>query len=128
MDKHAGHGDLVKSFVEDQKVIFDDSSQAVYAFLDDDCRVCNEKFAKMLGYESPEEWLNVDVQGSFPEAFVDEGSRNDLVSAYQNAMGKKVGSSIKVVWKKKSGGTIDSTVIVIPVSFQGHLFAFHFIS
>jgi hypothetical protein len=39
-----------------------------------------------------------------------------------------VGESIKVTWRKKAGGTVDSTVVLVPVSHAGHLFALHFVS
>jgi len=42
------------------------------------------KFALLLGYESSEEWS--DVEESFTQAFVSDTSQKTLVSAYQNAM------------------------------------------
>jgi PAS domain-containing protein len=128
MEKHEHHAELVNGFFKEQQQIFDSSSQAIYAFLDDDCRVSNQKFATLLGYSSPDEWFKVDVQGSFPNAFVDSKSQQALVTAYQNAMENMAGSTIKVTWKKKSGKTVDATVILVPVVYQGHTFALHFIS
>jgi len=128
MDKHGGHGELVSGFLREQQQVFDSSSQAMYAFLDDDCRVCNQKFATLLGYADPEEWFKVDVHGAFPAAFVDNRSQHALVSAYQDAMEKMAGSAISVTWKKKSGGTVDTNVILVPVVYKNHLFALHFIS
>lgn len=128
MNEHEHHAELLKGFFKEQKQIFDSSDQAIYVFLDDDCRLSNQKFATLLGYSSPDEWFKVDVQGSFPDAFVDNKSHQALVTAYQNAMEKMVGSTIKVTWKKKSGGTADTTVILVPVIYQGHTFALHFVS
>src|SRR3989338_8042917 len=128
MDTHEHHAELVKGFFEEQKQIFDSSDQAIYAFLDDDCRVCNNKFATLLGYASPDEWFKVDVKGSFPGAFVDSKSQETLVTAYQNAMEKMVGSTFKVTWKKESGETVDTTVTLVPIAYKGHIFAFHFVS
>ena len=128
MDQHEHHAELVSGFFKEQQHIFDSSSQAMYAFLDDDCRVCNQKFATLLGYSSPDEWFKVNVQGAFPAAFVDNRSQQTVVAAYQNAMEKMEGAAIKVAWKKKSGGTIDTTVILVPVAYKGHVFALHFIS
>src|SRR3989338_3154964 len=101
MNKHEHHAELVSGFLKQQKQIFDSSSQAIYAFLDDDCRVCNQKFASLLGYSSPDEWFKVNVNGAFPAAFVDNRSQLILVNAYQNAMEKMMGSTVKIVWKKK---------------------------
>ncbi len=128
MDNHGDHAELIKSFFEEQKQIFDSSEQSVYAFLDDESRVCNEKFATLLGYSSADEWMKVEVNQGFPSAFVDEKSQATLVSTYQNAMEKMVGSTVKVTWKKKSGETVDTTVTLVPVVYQGHIFALHFIS
>lgn len=128
MDQHEHHSELVEGFFKEQKEIFEASDQGMYAFLDDDCRVCNNKFAQMLGYNSPEEWFKVDVKGEFPRVFVEDKSQQALVEAYQKAMDQSVGSTVKVTWKKKSGGTVDTTAILVPVAYQGHTFALHFIS
>ncbi|MBI5127318.1 PAS domain-containing protein [Candidatus Roizmanbacteria bacterium] len=128
MHNHNDHSDLVKGFVESQKEVFDSSDQAMYVFLDDDSRACNEKFAQLLGYSSADEWMKVDVKGAFPSVFVDGKSQETLVSSYQKVMEKKTASSFKVTWKKKTGGTVDTTVILIPVVYQDHLFALHFVS
>jgi hypothetical protein len=115
-------------FLKEQKEIFDSSEDGIYVFLDDDCRACNDKFATLLGYESSDEWFKVNVEGSFPDAFVDRKSQHTLVTAYQDAMEKMTGSTIKVAWKKKSGGTVDTTVILVPIVYKGHTLALHFVS
>lgn len=125
---HDDHADLISNFYKEQKEIFESSHQGMYAFLDDDSRVCNAKFAKMLGYTSPKEWSDVDVDGSFPDAFIAEKSQEALVEAYQNAMENGVSSSLQVSWKKKSGGSVNTTVMLVPIMYKGHLLALHFIS
>ena len=128
MGQHKHHAELVNEFFAEQKKIFDSSDQGIYVYLDDDGRVCNDKFATLLGYSSPDEWLKVDVQGSFPSAFVADQSQQVLVSAYQNALEKMVGSVNKITWKKKSGETVDTTVILVPIAYQDHIFALHFVA
>lgn len=128
MNQHKHHAELVDGFFAEQKQIFNSSEQGMYVYLDDDCRACNDKFATLLGYASPEEWFKVDVQGSFPGAFVADKSQTILVSAYQDAMEKMVGSTNKITWKKKSGEMIDTMVTLVPVAYQDHIFALHFIS
>jgi hypothetical protein len=122
------HADFIKGFYEEQQEIFDVSSQGMYAFLDDHSRVCNSKFATMLGYASPEEWASVDTKGSFPDAFVAEKSQQKLVEAFQNVMENSVSATFSVSWKKKSGGTVDTTVVLVPIQYQGHTIALHFVS
>ena len=126
MDAHQHHEELVKGIFEQLKDIFDSSEQAVYLYLDDVHKVCNKKFASLLGYKSPDEWSKKEI--SFTDLFVDEKSQRDLVSAYQNAMEKSIGSTINVTWKRKDGKQVKTTVILVPISYHGHMFALHFIS
>ncbi len=43
-------------------------------------------------------------------------------------MKKLVGSNIDVKPKKKTGSTFNASVKMVPVAYQGHMFALHFIS
>ncbi len=119
------HGDLLSELAEQLEPLFEESQQAIYVYLDDGNKVCNEKFASLLGYDSAEEWAQ--MEGSFPALFVDESSQDTLIETFQKAMENVTASTIKVQWKKKSGETVDSTVILAPISYKGHLFALHFI-
>jgi carbohydrate-binding DOMON domain-containing protein len=119
------HDVAIKEISSQLKPILDHSAQGVYVYLDDEHKVCNEKFASLLGYNSPEEWAAVTE--SFPVAFVADESQHTLVSAYQDAMQDMVGSAITITWKKKDGELVESTVILVPLSFKGHVCAMHFI-
>ena len=107
-------------------VILKESGQAIYAYLDDTHRLCNQRFALMLGYESAEEWSRVTKP--FTEVFVQEKSRHSLVSAFQEAMESKSASIIHVTWKKKAGDSINTQVILVPISVKGELLALHYIT
>jgi len=107
------------------KIILDSSQQSIYIYLDDIHKVCNGKLATLMGYRSPEEWAK--VEDSFM-AFVDPSSQEILASAYNQAMEKLIPSTIQVTWKKKSGGTVDTNVVLVPIAYNDHLFALHFIS
>jgi hypothetical protein len=39
-----------------------------------------------------------------------------------------VGSTFQVVWKTKTGQTVDTTVILVPIEFENHRIALHFVS
>jgi carbohydrate-binding DOMON domain-containing protein len=123
---HSDHGEILKGIHEQLADIFEGSEQAVYIYLDDINKACNKRFATMLGYSSPKEWAA--VRESFPEAFVSSKDQTKLVSTYQKAMNSSVGSTIKVTWKKKSGGEVPTTTILVPIAFEGHKMALHFIS
>ena len=106
------------------KNILDSSQQSIYIYLDDIHKVCNEKFATLLGYDSAAEWAK--VEDPFPE-FVEQSSQETLLKAYQQAMEKYIPANIKVTWKKKSGGSVATSVVMVPIEYEGHLFALHFI-
>ncbi len=120
------HSHFIEGVYEQFKPLFDSSEQCMYIYLDDENKRCNEKFAKLLGYKSAEEWANVNA--SFPEVFVEEKSQNILIDAYQVAMEKGQASSIEVTWKKKGKGNIKTKVTLVPIIYDQHLMALHFIS
>jgi PAS domain-containing protein len=120
------HEALIKGAYEQLKEIFEESKQAIYIYYDDTYKICNQRFASLLGYKSVEEWSSVNKP--FPEAFVKDESQDILVSTYRNAMEDKIGSDIEVSWKKKTGESVKTKVIMVPISYMGELFALHFIS
>ena len=119
------HEELVNGLYDQMKMILDSSEQPISIYLDDNHKACNSKFAAFLGYKSPQEWA--DVKGSL-DPFVADKSKEIVSSAYWDAMNKMIGSTVKVTWKKKDGGTINSTVILVPMVYNGHLFAIHFVT
>ena len=125
MSEQKHHEELVGGFYNQLKEIFDSSKQAVYLYLDDNHKISNKRFAEMLGFSSPKEWAR--VQNPL-EVGVDKTSQNAMVSAYRDAMEKLIGSKIDIKLKKKNGSTFNASVIMVPVAYQGHMFALHFVS
>jgi hypothetical protein len=119
------HEELVDGFYNQLKEIFDSSEQAIYLYLDDNHKVCNKKFAQMQGFSSPEEWAKVDNP---LEVGVEKSSQDVIVSAYKNALEKLIASKINVELKTRTGRFFNASVIMVPVAYQGHLFALHYIS
>ena len=123
--ERAHHEDLVNGFHSQLKQIFDESEQAIYLYLDDNHKVCNNNFASLLGYGSPEEWARIKNP---LEENVDKSSQGAVVSAYYDATEKMVGSQMNVKLKTTSGSIFDASVIVVPVAYMNHMFALYFIS
>ena len=124
LDQH--HEDIIKSFYHDQHLVFESSDQAMFVYLDDVHKMCNQKFADLLGYRSPDEWSK--VEHSFPDAFVEKNSRATMVSAYQDVVERRVGVTIDVTWMKKTKGAVDTSVTMVPLVHKGHLLVLHFVS
>ena len=120
------HEKLVSGLYEQLKMIFESSEQPMYLYLDDNHWIANKKFLSLLEYKSMGEIIG--TKQSLLDVLVDVKSQETLATAYNNAMTKMVGSTIRVEWKKKSGTRVDSTVIIVPIVYQGHLLALHFLS
>jgi PAS domain-containing protein len=106
--------------------LFEESGQAMYLYLDDHDKACNQRFATLLGYASPAAWAAVHT--SFPTTFVAPKSQGLLVETYQAAVNDGVAAQIPVTWRRKDGKTVDSSVILAPVDVDGRRFALHFIT
>ena len=126
MEKDHHHGDLVEGISKQLDRIISNSEQGIYIYLDDKHKMCNSRFSSLLGYRSPDEWAKVEK--SFPEAFVHYDSQKTLILAYQDAMEKMKASAISVTWNKRTGGTVDTSVLLVPMVYQNHMFAIHFVS
>ena len=125
MESERHHEELVKGISEQLGLILKKSEQAVYIYLDDTHKVCNEKFASLLGYKSAKEWADTEA----PLDDVDEASQQAVISAYEKATDKLAASSLDIVVKNvKTNSRIKTKLIVAPVVYQGHVFAIHFLS
>jgi PAS domain-containing protein len=122
---HRHHEDLIEGIANQFKSVLDGSPQGVYIYLDDDHKVCNQKFAAMLGYKSAKEWNEVDA----PLADVVEEDQAAVVRAYTDASEKLIGSQADVRLKSvKTGRITKARMIIAPVAFDGHTFVLHFFS
>ena len=54
--QEAHHEELVKGLYEQMKTVMEGSEQPVFIYLDDNHKACNNKFATLLGFKSPQEW------------------------------------------------------------------------
>jgi hypothetical protein len=126
MSHNHDHKDIISSLRNEYAELLDASEQGIYIYLDDEHKICNKNFASLLGYASANEWEDIDAP--FTEAFVADASQEPLVDAFGDALEKGVASTSSITWKKKNGGTVETTVILVPIVFEGHLFALHFVS
>ncbi len=125
--KHADHHkEHIEGISTNLKQLLEKSDQAIYVYLDDHHKICNKKFAALLGYKSIKEWT--DIHEPFTKAFVEYESRGALVFAYQKAIESYVGSCIEVTWNKKDGEKVKTKVILVPFLVNGNVFALHFVS
>ncbi|HJQ93442.1 MAG TPA: PAS domain-containing protein [Candidatus Thermoplasmatota archaeon] len=106
--------------------LLEGSGQAIYLYQDDHHKACNQRFAELLGYTSPDSWATVHT--SFPSTFVAPKSQEVLVEAYQAAVNDGVATTVPITWKRKDGKTVDTDVILVPIDVEGRRLALHFIT
>lgn len=126
MTSEEHHMQIISGFMKQFKGVMDHSEQPIYLYLDEAHTVVNRHFASMLGFKSPKEWSS-RKEGAMLD-FVDGKSQSTLVKAFRTAMEKMIASETPIVWKTKSGKKVKTKVILVPVSYDGHLMALHFIS
>ena len=123
MLKEKHHEELVDGISAQLKPILDRSEQAVYIYLDDTHKICNKKFASLLGYKSVGEWVGTDA----PLADVVEADQKKVIAAYENAAEMLAASCVDVRVKHiKTGELIKLRMVIAPTIYAGHVFTIHF--
>lgn len=125
MTQEQHHVALVKGITAQLKPIMDKSPQGIYVYLDDTHKACNKKFADLLGYKSAKEWADTEA----PLADVVEADQERVIAAYEAATEKMLASSLDIkLTNVKTGKPFKANVIMVPIAYEGHIFALHFIS
>ena len=125
MTEQEHHAELIKGIAEQMKILLKESERAIYIYLDDSHKVCNKKFADLLGYKSQRVWADAEA----PFSDVLEKDQKKVIDAYMNASEKGIASSIDVKMKNiKTEEILKINMIVAPTIYQGHIFTVHFLS
>lgn len=121
-DEHHEH--LVKELTDILEPVFSNSPQAIYLYLDDEHKSCNQKLVDMLGYKSIQEW----VDNEFPIGDVAEEDQQKGIDAYMEASRNMKASVFHGALVSKSGEKIPTEVIMTPISYKNEVFVLHFIT
>ena len=125
MTEQEHHLELINGIAEQMKILLKESERAIYIYLDDSHKVCNKKFAGLLGYKSPREWADAEA----PLSDVVKDDQKKVIDAYMNASKKGIASSIDVKMKNiKTEGILKINMIIAPTIYQGHIFTVHYLT
>jgi PAS domain S-box-containing protein len=106
------------------KPVFEQSPDGVYLWLDEQHKVCNQRLAAMFGYDV-REWQEVD---DFADTFIADESRSLYVWHYKHQVGGlQYPVSFRFRGKRKDGSTFDAETDMIPLTYAGHVVAYHFV-
>jgi Mn-dependent DtxR family transcriptional regulator len=125
MAEQEHHAELINGIAEQMKILLEESERAIYIYLDDTHKVCNKRFADLLGYRSPKAWADAEA----PLSDVVKDDQEKVIDAYMNASKKGIAGSIDVKMKNiKTEGILKINMIIAPTIYQGHIFTVHFLS
>ena len=113
-----------KEVAEMLEPVLSKSPQAIYIYLDDAHKICNQKFADLLGYKSIQEW----VDNEYPIDDVSEEDQEKGIKAYMDASRKLIASTLPATWIRKDEKKIHTMVTMAPITYKGEVFVLHFIS
>jgi PAS domain S-box-containing protein len=125
MMQPVAHEVAAKELAEHLRPLFDASSDGMYVWLDEEHWICNERLARLFGFGSPDE-LN-DTPG-FLQRFVHEDDQQQFSWNYWNRVQTLAfPTTIRFRAKRKDGSTFQAETDMIPLTFGGHTFAYHFV-
>jgi len=118
------HGDVMQQVAEEYRPILESSPDGVYLWLDETHKVCNERLARMFGCSVPE-W---SAAQPFLESFVAPEDRGMYSWNYQNRVAALAFPvTFRFRARRKDGSTFAAETDMIPIAWQGHAVAYHFV-
>lgn len=118
------HGDLFAELTDHLAPVLEECPEGVYLWLDNEHMVCNEALAKMFGC-TVEEWSQA---GDFLGSFVDPKDQEMYARNYGKHVGHLQGPvRFRFKARRKDGSTFAAETDMVPLSFGGHVVAYHFV-
>jgi PAS domain S-box-containing protein len=121
----AAHEVATKELAEHLQPLFDASPDGMYVWLDEEHWVCNQRFADLLGYDSPDE---LNDTPSFLQRMVHEDDQQHFSWNYWNRVqALAFPTTFRFRGMRKDGSTFQAETDMIPLTYGGHTFAYHFV-
>ena len=118
------HDDATRELAEHLRPVFESSPDGVYIWLDEEHWMCNERFAELLGYGSAEELNDTPY---VLQRWVHEDDQQLLSWSYWNRVQPLAfPTTIRFRGVRKDGSDVLVETDMIPLSYAGHTFAYHF--
>ena len=118
------HEDATRELAEHLRPVFDASPDGVYVWLDEEHWICNERFAELLGYGSAEE---LNDTPHLLQRWVHEDDQEVFSWSYWNRVRPMAfPTTFRFRGKRKDGSEVLVETDMIPLSYGGHTFAYHF--
>ncbi len=105
------------------KPMFEKSPEGIYLYIDEVHKICNVRFAGMLGL-TVAEWEKME---GFVNKHVAAADQATLIEAYQRHIhGELTPTRLQVKAVRKDGSTFNVEIDMIPFPWRGEMLALHF--
>jgi PAS domain S-box-containing protein len=119
------HEVATKDLAEHLRPIFDSSPDGVYVWLDEEHWICNERFARMFGYDSPDELNDTPY---LLQRIVHEKDQEQFSWSYWNRVQTLAfPTTLRFRGVRKDASEVQAESDMIPLAYGGHTFAYHFV-
>ncbi len=118
------HVKILRELSEQFKPLFEKCPEGVYLYIDERHKICNERFAKMLGL-TVAEWEKM-------EGFVNKHTAEKDVDLIVNNYNEHIRQTLTPVRFRfnairKDGSSFNAETDMIPFPWRGEMLAFHFV-
>jgi PAS domain S-box-containing protein len=119
------HEVATKELAEHLQPLFDASPDGMYVWLDEEHWVCSQRCADLLGYDSPDE---LNDTPNFLQRMVDDDDQQLFSWNYWNRVqALAFPTTFRFRGTRKDGSTFEAETDMIPFTYGGHTFAYHFV-
>ncbi len=119
------HDVATKELAEHLFPVFEASPDGVYVWLDEEHWSCNQRFAELFGYDSPDE-LNDTPR--LLQRIVHEDDQQLFSWNYWNRVQPMAfPTTLRFPGVRRDGSEIQAETDMIPLAYGGHTFAYHFV-
>ena len=117
------HVKILKELGEQFKPMFDKSPEGIYLYIDEVHKICNARFAGMLGL-TVAEWEKME---GFVNKHVAATDQATIIEAYQRHIhGELTPARLRVKAVRKDGSTVNLELDMVPLPWRGEMLALHF--
>ena len=118
------HETATAELAEHLRAVFESSPDGVYVWLDETHWICNERFAELFGYASADELRDTP---RLLQRIVHEDDQELFSLMYWNRIQSGIfPATFRFRGVRKDGSECRVETDMIPLSFGGHTFAYHF--
>lgn len=117
------HKRALRSLLGELQPLFDGSSEGIFIYLDDEHKACNDRLADMFDY-TPLQWAEAHP---FNRLFSDESKDDVIAGYYEKIIGEKAPMELNFTGVKKNGSTFKARLLMVPITYDGVLFALGFV-